>query len=98
MIHEVATGQQSARQVPSGAAVTSLDARRRKTDVLSSISFVFGGVHFGTFDVWVPYTRGKPFVLYFVPQHDDSLGEISGPVDCLVTDGELLDADADMAQ
>lgn len=70
-------------------AVVEMAAWRRRDDVLSTISFVFGGVHYGTLQLAVPYTRGKPLVLYFVPQNDGS-GDLAGPVDCLVTDDPLL--------
>ena len=99
MIHEARNAPQRQRQASRGATVTQLDAHRRATDVLSTITFVFGGVHFGTFDVVAPYTRGKPLMLYFVAQNDrDSSGEIAGPIDCLVTDDAMLGADAEAAR
>jgi hypothetical protein len=69
-----------------GASVTDLATRRRSSDVLRSITFVFGGVNYGTLAVSTPYTHGKPIALYLVPQVDGAGGEIAGPLDCLVTD------------
>jgi hypothetical protein len=73
--------------------VTDLATRRRSDDVLSTISFVFGGVHYGTIPIATPYVKGKPFVLYVVPQGRDCAGdEFAGPLDCLVTDDVALAA------
>jgi hypothetical protein len=77
--------------------ITDLAGRRRRgaprqTDVLRSITFVFDGVHYGTVPVSMPYTRGKPIVLYVVPDHDRCGDEIEGPVDCLLTDDPTLGA------
>ncbi|MEA2688276.1 MAG: hypothetical protein QOJ39_121 [Candidatus Eremiobacteraeota bacterium] len=80
------------------ATVTDLSTRRRGDDVLSSISFVLRGVHYGTFSVAMPYTRGKPLVLYVVPQGADVPADrLAGPLDCLVTDDAAL-ADVDVAR
>jgi hypothetical protein len=53
------------------ATITNIGTRRRGTEnVLRSVSFVFGGVHYGTVPIAVPYTQGEPLVLYIVPEHD----------------------------
>jgi len=72
--------------------VTDLASRRRGEDIVSSISFVFGGVHYGTFPLTAPYTKGKPLVLYVVAQREDagSGDTFTGPVDCLITDDAAL--------
>jgi len=80
--------------------VTDLAARRRSNDVLSSMSFVFGGVHYGTIPITAPYTQGKPIVLYVVPQRREGFADdvFAGPLDCLVTDDAALAADLDVAR
>ena len=81
------------------ATVTDLSTRRRGDDVLRSISFVFGGVHYGTFSIEMPYSSGKPLVLYVVPQDAGvSADRLAGPLDCLVTDDAALAAGADIAR
>ncbi len=88
------------RKAANGAAtVTQIAAYRRTEDVLTSITFVFGGVHYGTIAVSAPYTKGKPIVLYIVPQQSggDNAG-LSGPVDCLLTDEVALAADLGVAR
>ena len=81
------------------ASVTELATRRRNDDVLSTISFVFGGVHYGTIPIATPYVKGKPIVLYIVPQGCERDGDIfAGPLDCLVTDDVALAADLDVAR
>jgi len=77
-----------------GATVTDLATRRRNDDVVRSITFVFGGVNYGTFPVAAPYDRGKPFVLYLV-SGDERGGndELSGLLECLVTDDVTLSAE-----
>lgn len=81
------------------AAVTDIATRRRSEEVLSSVSFVFGGVHYGTIPIATPYTRGKPIVLYVVPQGRDWAGDgFTGAVDCLVTDDIGLAAGLDVAR
>jgi hypothetical protein len=77
--------------------VTELASRRRReipeaADMLRSITFVFDGVHYGTVPVSMPYTRGKPIVLYLAPQRDESGDTMQGPVDCLLTDDATLGA------
>jgi hypothetical protein len=90
---------QAPRPAGTGATVTQLATRRRSEDVLSSISFVFGGVHYGTIDVTAPYTKGKPIVLYVVAQREGSGdAEFAGPVDCLITDDEALAAKLEAAR
>ena len=55
----------------SDATVTNIETRRHAAEnVLRSVSFVFGGVHYGTVPLGVPYTQGEPLVLYVVPEHD----------------------------
>lgn len=76
-----------------GGSVTELATRRRRDDVLDSITFVFEGVHYGTFPVRARYAAGKPIVLYVVPAGEaEHAGGVSfrGPVDCLVTDDATL--------
>ena len=82
------------------AAVTDLASRRRSDDVLRSITLVFGGVNYGTLAVSMPYTKGKPIALYVVPQGEDLDGddELTGPLDCLVTDDLTLAATLDVAR
>jgi hypothetical protein len=87
--------------LPSGAlgSITQLASRRRCEDVLSSMTFVFGGVHYGTIPISAPYLKGKPIVLYIVPQNLTSCGEtMSGPLDCLITDDLALGADLGIAR
>ncbi len=74
------------------ASVTDLAARRRGNDVLSSVTLVLDGVHYGTIPVRARYAKGKPIVLYVIPStggRDDAEG-FSGPVDCLITDDPTL--------
>jgi hypothetical protein len=79
--------------------VTDLATRRRSDDVLSTITIVFGGVHYGTFPVATPYVKGKPIALYVVPQRRDCAGDaFAGPLDCLITDDVALAADLDVAR
>lgn len=80
--------------------VTDIATRRRVPEsVLDSITFVFGGVHYGTFPVSMPYTCGKPLVLYIVAQHDHENGTaFTGPIDALITDDAELGAALDMAR
>lgn len=81
------------------ATVTDLATRRRSEEVLSSMTFVFGGVHYGTIPIATPYTKGKPIVLYIVPQGRKCAGDdFTGPVDCLVTDDVALAAGLDVAR
>jgi hypothetical protein len=89
MMNDGSTDSTNASNPGNGTAVVEMSAWRRRDDVLSTISFVFGGVHYGTVPLAVPYTRGQPLVLYFVPQNDGT-GEVSGPLDCLVTDNPRL--------
>ncbi len=79
--------------------VTELATHRRRHDRLSTISFVFAGVHYGTISISAPYVRGKPIALYIVPRDGggDESG-FSGPLDCLVTDDAALAADLDVAR
>jgi hypothetical protein len=73
--------------------VTDLATKRRGDERLCSITLVFGGVHYGTFQVAAPYPKGKPIVLYLVPAHrrDHDAGDgFSGPLDCLITDDASL--------
>ncbi len=86
------------RAASGGATVTQLSTRRRSEDMLSSISFVFGGVHYGTIDVTAPYTKGKPIVLYVVAQREGTENDaFAGPVDCLITDDDALAAKLEAA-
>ena len=81
------------------ATVTDISTRRRGDDVLRSVSFVFAGVHYGTFSVEMPYTSGKPLMLYVVPQGADVPADrLTGPLDCLVTDDAALATDVDVAR
>ncbi len=82
-----------------GATVTDLATRRGGENVLSSITFVFGGVHYGTLNIATPYATGKPIALYVVPRRAGETGEFfSGPLDCLVTDDAALAADLETAR
>ncbi|HEY0394886.1 MAG TPA: hypothetical protein VGD01_10385 [Candidatus Elarobacter sp.] len=65
-------------------------SRRRSQDIVETISFVFGGVHYGTVAVSRPYTKGKPIVLYVVPCHSSGDEAFEGPVDLLMTDDACL--------
>jgi len=79
--------------------VTHLASRRRSDDVLCSMTFVFGGVHYGTIPISAPYVKGKPIVLYVVPANRAWGGEaLTGPLDCLVTDDLTLAAGVDVAR
>lgn len=62
------------------------------------MTFVFGGVHYGTIALSTPYTKDKPIVLYFLPEHSDGDRSIAGPLDILITDEEALGADIEAAQ
>jgi hypothetical protein len=90
MTDNLRTRYGEAPPVSGRATVTQLDTRRQANDVLSSITFVFGGVHYGTVPVNTPYTRGQPIVLYIVPQTDRGDDTWTGPLDCLVTDNSAL--------
>jgi hypothetical protein len=70
-----------------GPAITDLASRRKGRDVLCTVTFVFGGVHYGTLPVSAPYTRGEPVALYLMPREGDDL---TGPLDALVTDDITL--------
>ena len=88
---------------PSGArcraTVTQLATRAKTKDVLKTISFVFGGTHYGTISISAPYTRGKQIALYVVPADTDPRGDdFAGPLDCLVTDDIGLAAAWDVAR
>ena len=79
--------------VKTGAPVTDLATRRRRKDVLHSITVVFGGVHYGTIILDAPYAQGKPMALYVVPARGAGAGaanELAGPLDCLITDDASL--------
>jgi hypothetical protein len=81
----------SGRATSPRASVTDLSKRRRRNDVLHSITVVFGGVHYGTIVVDAPYLEGKPMTLYVVPAQDGAGSErLSGPIDCLITDDASL--------
>ena len=83
---------------PQLATVTDLSTRRRSDDLLTSISFVFDGVHYGTFPISLPYSKGKPLVLYVVPageSADRGAGVLSGSLECLITDDAELGFDND---
>jgi len=74
-----------------GASVTDLATRRRGENVLTSVTLVFQGVHYGTFPVQARYADGKAMVLYVVPSRAEEPGPggedgLRGPVDCLITD------------
>ncbi len=77
-----------------GASVTDLASRRRGDDVLTSVTLVFEGVHYGTYPVHARYPKGKPMVLYVVPTQghpgDRDTDGVCGPVDCLITDDPAL--------
>lgn len=80
--------------------ITDIASRRRKNDALTSVTFVFGGVNYGTVSISAPYVSGKPILLYLVPQQQDNRETFTGPLDCLVTD-ERMSADqcgAEVAQ
>jgi hypothetical protein len=101
MSHGACTTIGPARQeARSGATVTNLATRRRSDDVLSTITFVFDGINYGTIPiVATPYVKGKPIVLYIVPRGPDCAGDgFTGPVDCLVTDDVMLAAGLDVAR
>ena len=72
------------------AAVIDMRSRRRSDDLVDTISFVFGGVHYGTVAVSTPYTNGKPIVLYVVPRDHSDDETFQGPVDLLMTDDACL--------
>jgi hypothetical protein len=72
------------------AAVIDMRSRRRSQDIVETISFVFGGVHYGTVAVSRPYTKGKPIVLYVVPRNNSGDETFEGPVDILMTDDACL--------
>jgi hypothetical protein len=81
----------------SDASVTNIETRRRTAEnVLRSVTFVFGGVHYGTVPIEVPYTQGEPLVLYIVPEND--AGGLCGPIDALVTDDGTLGTDVEIAR
>lgn len=82
------------RQGCSGCApVTSIERRRRGKDVITSITFVLGGVVYPTIPVSMSYTRGEPLVLYVVPTGDNARGRLfDGPLECVITDNAGLAA------
>jgi hypothetical protein len=90
----------SAAVTDGRTTVTELATRRRNGDVLRSITLVFGGVHYGTLAISMPYTKGKPIALYIVSQGEDEGGDdiLAGPLDCLMTDDIALAADLDVSR
>ena len=73
------------------ATVTDLATRRRANDVIQTLTFVFGGVNYGTLTVHTPYVIGKPVVLYLVPAAGEPNGaDFSGPLEGLITDDASL--------
>ena len=51
------------------------------------------------FNVATPYAKGKPIVLYVVPQGGECAGDgFAGPLDCLITDDVALAAELDVAR
>ena len=75
------------------SSVTELVTRRRRDDIVDSITFVFEGVNYGTFPVRARYAAGRPIVLYVVaagPATNPAGSSFCGPVDCLVTDDVTL--------
>jgi hypothetical protein len=101
MSHAVCTDLgRTGHEATSGASVTDLATRRRRDDVLRTITFVFGGINYGTIPLSAtPYVKGKPIVLYIVPQGPDCAGDgFTGPVDCLVTDDVALAGGFDVAR
>jgi hypothetical protein len=95
MFDDISADPRSAPRAPfrSSAPVTDLASRRRGDDLLHSITFVFGGIHYGTFSIDAPYPKGKPIVLYLVPvrERDADFGDgPCGPLDCLITDDAAL--------
>jgi hypothetical protein len=86
-------------RVSARATVTDLATRRRSDDVLRSITLLFGGVNYGTFPIAAPYVRGKPFALYVVSGDErDGDADLSGSLECLVTDDVTLAAELRAAQ
>jgi len=94
------TMEPAGQAAPSGTSVTDLATRRRRDDVLSTITIVFGGVNYGTIPIFAtPYVKGKPIVLYIVPQDPDCAGDgFTGPIDCLITDDAALAAGLEVAR
>jgi hypothetical protein len=73
------------------ATVTHLATRRRANDVIQTLTFIFGGVNYGTLTVHAPYVTGKPVVLYLVPAAGEPNGaDFSGPLEGLITDDASL--------
>jgi hypothetical protein len=73
------------------ATITHLATRRRANDVIQTLTFVFGGVNYGTLTVHAPYVTGKPVVLYLVPAAGEPNGaDFSGPLEGLITDDASL--------
>ena len=99
MTDDVSYRRAAAPTTSGGCRVIDLATRRRGDDVLSSITFVFGGVNYGTIPVTAPYTKGKPIVLYVVAQREDAGDDaFAGPVDCLITDDAALAARREAAR
>jgi hypothetical protein len=99
MTDDTNTDRRAALPPPLGAVATvaHLASRRRNDDILSSMTFVFGGVHYGTITISTPYVKGKPIVLYIVPRNAPDCGDpFAGPLDCLITDDTALASDFDV--
>ncbi len=78
------------------ASVTDLATRRREDDVIETITFVFGGVNYGTVRTRTPYVKGKPVVLYLVPSGGEPHGaELRGSLAALITDDPSLAYDGE---
>ncbi len=74
------------------AKVIQLSNYLRHENVLDSVTFYFGGQHFGTFAIKAPIPNGTSLRLYVVGQDGDpaSRDGSSGQLDCLVTDDACL--------
>ena len=98
MTHSEAVLERSPADSPrrAHANVTELAAWRRESDVLETITIVFGGVNYGTIPIRTPYAGGKPIRLYVIPSSGTAScepGAMHGGLDCLITDDPALGAD-----
>ena len=73
--------------------------RRREENVIESLTLVFGGVHYGTVAVRIPYASDKPIRLFLAPvEEGETENGLAGRVDALVTDDETAALELEAAR
>ena len=92
-------GDRCASAVPTPqriATVTELSSRRRRENLLDSVTFFVGGQNYGTFTIKAPIPAGTQLRLYVVERNDDPAHSRNGAaasMDCLVTDDASVASD-----